>query len=121
MRPAEQALAVRLGSAIRALRQSRGWSQAALAERLDVSIDYVSLLERGLRLPALPVLVMIADVFGADLDALVGRRPRPSGWMAQAVDLLHAVPADARPAVFAMLRGVARSGGDVRRGPRPSR
>jgi transcriptional regulator with XRE-family HTH domain len=109
MRGEDETHGARLGAAVRQLRRARGWSQAALAEKLELSTDYVSLLERGLRLPALPVLLAMADVLGADLDGLVGRNQRAPAWMEQAVALLRAVPVDARPAVLAMLRGVAAS------------
>lgn len=40
------------GSAIRAARSDRGWSQDALAEHIGVSRPYLSLIEQGKRLPS---------------------------------------------------------------------
>ncbi|MDF3067095.1 MAG: Helix-turn-helix domain [Polyangiaceae bacterium] len=45
-------LAHRIGVAVRACRTKLGWSQALLAERLDTSVEHVSYIERGKRLPS---------------------------------------------------------------------
>ncbi|MBK8997388.1 MAG: helix-turn-helix transcriptional regulator [Myxococcales bacterium] len=106
MTPEERRLAARLGGAIRRHRELRRWSQATLAERLDVSVNYVSLLERGERLPAVGMLVAIARVVGTDVGALI-EESDSSDWLPTATRLLRAVKADERETVLAMLRGLA--------------
>ena len=56
---------------ITALRQTKGLTQLELAKQLNYSDKSVSKWERGASLPALNVLVEIADLFGVPLDYLV--------------------------------------------------
>jgi transcriptional regulator with XRE-family HTH domain len=103
----EKKLAARLGQAIRAQRTRLGLSQAELAESLDSSVEYVSLMERGQRLPALGTLVRAAkalDVAPGDLLANI----TTLGERDPAAALVRAVPQGAKRAVIAMLRGVIR-------------
>jgi putative transcriptional regulator len=48
---------------LKELRAERGWSQADLAEKLDVSRQTVNSLERGKYDPSLPLAFKIAAVF----------------------------------------------------------
>lgn len=81
------------------------WSQPLLAERLDASVEYVSLVERGERLPSLGMLLRCAKVLGVSLaDLFSGQSPLAPADEATA--LLAAVPPSVRPVVLAMLRGV---------------
>jgi y4mF family transcriptional regulator len=75
-----------LGAAVRDARLRRGWTQAGLADRIDVSRQWVIALERGkataelgTALRAIAALGMVADLidapaadFGIDLDRLLG-------------------------------------------------
>jgi transcriptional regulator with XRE-family HTH domain len=49
------------GRRLRELRKERGVTQEALAESADLSGNYVSDLERGLKVPSLTILVRLAD------------------------------------------------------------
>ena len=49
-------------------RAELGWSQADLAERLDVSRQTVNALERGKYDPSLPLAFRIARVFGQRIE-----------------------------------------------------
>ncbi len=55
---------------LRELRAVRGWSQADLADRLDVSRQTVNALERDRYDPSLPLAFKIAGVFGERIEAL---------------------------------------------------
>lgn len=55
---------------IQELRAQRGWSQAALAERLGVSRQTVNALERGRYDPSLPLAFAIARLFGAAIEEI---------------------------------------------------
>lgn len=60
-----------LGLRIAALRKSRGWSQAELAERLRISPSAVGMYEQGRREPSLDLLVQITKVFDVTADFLL--------------------------------------------------
>lgn len=55
---------------IRAEREGRGWTQATLAERLDVSRQTVVALETGKYDPSLPLAFRISRVFGRPIEEL---------------------------------------------------
>ena len=53
-----------LGERVRGLRRDRGLTQEDLAESLDLSVAYVSLIERGGRNPPFTTVVAIAHALG---------------------------------------------------------
>lgn len=55
---------------LKALRAERGWSQAELAERLDVSRQSVNAIEIGKYDPSLPLAFKIARLFGRSIEAI---------------------------------------------------
>jgi transcriptional regulator with XRE-family HTH domain len=54
----------RLGDRVREHRRARGMTQEALARALDLSVAYVSLIERGGRNPPYTTVVAIARALG---------------------------------------------------------
>jgi transcriptional regulator with XRE-family HTH domain len=61
----------RLGEKVREQRRSRGMTQEALAEALDLSVAYVSLIERGGRNPPYTTVVAIARALGISTSRIV--------------------------------------------------
>jgi putative transcriptional regulator len=55
---------------IRSEREQRGWTQAALAERLEVSRQTVVALETGKYDPSLPLAFRISRLFGKPIEGL---------------------------------------------------
>jgi putative transcriptional regulator len=55
-------------SQLRALREQRGWSQAVLAEHLEVSRQTVNAIETGKYDPSLPLAFAIARVFALRIE-----------------------------------------------------
>jgi putative transcriptional regulator len=55
---------------LRELRAVRRWSQADLADRLDVSRQTVNAIETGRYDPSLPLAFRIAEVFGDPIESL---------------------------------------------------
>ena len=55
---------------LRTLREQRGWSQGALADRLDVSRQTVNALENDRYDPSLPLAFRIARLFGEPIEAI---------------------------------------------------
>jgi transcriptional regulator with XRE-family HTH domain len=64
-------LAVQVGSRIRGLRRTRGWSQRELAGRAGLSSQRLSKYERGDHAPPLRTLIRIARAFGVLVDGLL--------------------------------------------------
>ena len=52
------------------LRAERDWTQADLAERLEVSRQTVNALEKGKYDPSLPLAFKIAHVFSAPIETI---------------------------------------------------
>jgi putative transcriptional regulator len=52
------------------LRKARGWSQAHLAEQLDVSRQSVNAIETGKYDPSLPLAFRIAKLFGLRIEQI---------------------------------------------------
>jgi putative transcriptional regulator len=57
---------------LRVLRAERDWSQADLAERLDVSRQTVNAIETEKYDPSLPLALRIARLFGHPVEAIFG-------------------------------------------------
>ncbi len=68
---------VGVGVAIRTFRQEAGLSQDELADRMDLSTPYISMLESGKRYPSIEMLIRIALALevrpGAILDMIAER------------------------------------------------
>ena len=52
------------------MRGERGWSQAALAEKLGVSRQSIIAIETGRYDPSLPLAFRIARMFGVQIEAI---------------------------------------------------
>jgi transcriptional regulator with XRE-family HTH domain len=61
----------RLGARVRDQRRGRGLTQEALAEVLDLSVAYVSLIERGGRNPPYTTVLAIARALGVPANRIV--------------------------------------------------
>jgi putative transcriptional regulator len=57
-----------MNNRLKVLRAERGWSQAELAERLEVSRQSVNAIETGKYDPSLPLAFKIARLFGKMID-----------------------------------------------------
>ncbi|WP_424681103.1 helix-turn-helix transcriptional regulator [Frateuria sp. YIM B11624] len=55
---------------VRDLRGEQGWSQADLAERLDVSRQTINAIETGKYDPSLPLAFKIARLFGRPIETI---------------------------------------------------
>lgn len=58
---------------IRGLRAEKGWSQAELAERVNVSRNSINAVENGKFDPSLPLAFRIADAFGLTIEQIFVR------------------------------------------------
>lgn len=64
-----------VGRRIRDLRREHKLSLETIADRTDLSIGFLSQIERGLSSPSLRVLATLADVLGVGIAALFGSQP----------------------------------------------
>lgn len=60
-----------IGENIRSYRKKRKWRQEDLAEKVDLSVNYISLLERGEKIPALDTFIDIVNVLGVTSDMVL--------------------------------------------------
>ena len=66
-----------MNNRIRVLRAEKGWSQAELAERVQVSRNSINAVENGKFDPSLPLAFRIADVFELKIEDVFLREDRP--------------------------------------------
>jgi|TergutMp193P3_1026864.scaffolds.fasta_scaffold26150_4 transcriptional regulator with XRE-family HTH domain len=66
-----QGLSKAFGTVIAGLRVKRGLSQEQLAEAIDSTNVYISLLENGLRKPSLNATILIAQTLEIQPDKLI--------------------------------------------------
>lgn len=60
-----------IGEHIKRLRQEKGWSQAQLANKLNVHQKQISGYERNIHVPSTDVIIRAAKLFDVSLDYLV--------------------------------------------------
>lgn len=61
---------IAFGKKIREARTNLGISRADLAESIGISINFLGDIERGLKLPSVPNLIMISNTLKISLDTL---------------------------------------------------
>jgi transcriptional regulator with XRE-family HTH domain len=70
----------KFGNRIRSIRSSRKKSQEEFAELLDISVDFLSLIERGINAPSFENLevfstrlgIPVSELFAFDIDSVPG-------------------------------------------------
>jgi transcriptional regulator with XRE-family HTH domain len=80
------------------LRKSRGLSQQALCEKLNLSRGTYSLWETGKRRPELDSLIRLADFYGVSVDYILGREGVTAA-ASKVGDPMADLPDDARQSV----------------------
>jgi transcriptional regulator with XRE-family HTH domain len=97
----------RLGQRLRARRLARGLSQAALAESVGLSPNYIGLLERGLKLPTIDTLVGIAKAVGARPADLLGDPAPKDEWLEAMTIVASTIPRQHRELALTILKAMA--------------
>jgi len=59
-----------MNNRVRELRTARGWSQAEVADKLDVSRQTVNAVETGKYDPSLPLAFKIARLFAKSIESI---------------------------------------------------
>jgi transcriptional regulator with XRE-family HTH domain len=73
-----QEIKATLGKNIKLIRNHRQYSQEILAEKADISITFLSNIERGLKYPKPAVLAQIADSLGVEVCELFNTKSAPN-------------------------------------------
>lgn len=60
-----------MGDRIKEARRKAGLTQEQLAEKVDISLTYVSEIERGLKLPSISVFIKLIEVLNVSADYLL--------------------------------------------------
>lgn len=55
------------GERIKSLRESKGWTQENLAEKMEVNTNYLSSIERGKENPTFDMLMKFSDGLGVEM------------------------------------------------------
>ena len=71
------------GKNVRKYRQARNWSQAELAEKIDVSDAFMAHIERGTRGASMETIELLARCFEIPYTALFEEKPSQSANYAQ--------------------------------------
>jgi len=102
------------GQRLAALRQSRAWTQAELADKLGTTVKMVTYYEREAENPTRKTIESIAEVFGVNTAELMGDnaksarsgKPGPPSQMQQLTQRLAALPKAKQKMVVEMLEGI---------------
>lgn len=97
---------VRLGARIRARRFALGLSQAALAEVVDLTPNYIGLLERGEALPTVQTLLVLGRALEATPTELLGEGTGDDEWLDRVIAVAGAVPPGQRELVLALMNTI---------------
>ena len=73
-----QEIKATLGKNIKFIRNNRQYSQALLAEKANISITFLSTIERGLKFPKPSVLGQIAEGLGVEVSELFKTNSAPN-------------------------------------------
>lgn len=60
-----------IGKNIREKRKLKSWGQEELAEKTNLSVTYIGMIERGERIPAMETFISIANALDATADELL--------------------------------------------------
>ncbi|MBO5207789.1 MAG: helix-turn-helix transcriptional regulator [Lachnospiraceae bacterium] len=94
-----------IGQNIKKKRIEKSWSQAVLAEKADLSIAYIGMIERGKKLPRLETLVKIANVLEATSDELLegAVNKQPEIRMSEYITRMKDIPEQDRERIYEVL------------------
>ena len=79
--------ATECGKRIKALREEKGFTQAQLAEQLNISLNHMKALERARRVFSLELMVELSVIFSVSLDYLVLGEASRAGYIHSELDM----------------------------------
>lgn len=79
-----------IGSRIQATRKKCGYTQENLAEKLDVTVGYVSQVERGITKISLDLLAAIATFLNCDIgEFVIGTSMRTKNYLLTDIEMAY--------------------------------
>ena len=90
-----------LAERLKELRASAGLSQREVAERCELSLEFISRIERGVASPSLDVMMRLCDALGCTPNDLLLRDKRRDSATKLYERLRHSPPETARRAIHA--------------------
>ena len=60
-----------IGQRIKAAREKQGWTQEQLAEKLNIGVTHISVIERGVKAPRFDTFISIANALEIDANSLL--------------------------------------------------
>lgn len=60
-----------MGDRIRETRKKQGLTQEQLAEKVDITLEYISQIERGLKMPSMQVFIKLVESLDVSSDYLL--------------------------------------------------
>ena len=62
---------ITMGDRIKETRKKQDFTQEQLAEKVDVSVEYISEIERGLKIPSMQLFIKFLEVLDVSADYLL--------------------------------------------------
>ena len=99
-----------IGNKITELRKAQNWSQAELADRIQLSRVIVGRYERNEAAPSIDIAKKIADVFDISLDYLVGegKNAQYNKKTLQIIEDIEAIEPDTKDKLYFLVNAVIR-------------
>ena len=94
-----------IGRNIRKYRKEKGMMQDTLAEMTDLSANYIGMIERGEKIPALPTLIKIANALEISADPLLCDVLNAQGTIKSSIlsDSISNLPKKEQQRIFAVM------------------
>lgn len=74
----KKSLNIEIGSRIKSARENMGWTQEELAEKIDLSTQFISTIERGVAGASLGTIIRLCEVLNVSSEWLLcGKRAVP--------------------------------------------
>lgn len=105
----DKAVAVAIGKALAKHRKVAGLTQSQVAERLDISIDAVSRMERGGILPSVTRLMQFSEIFNCTTaDLITQTSPNKNDQIQRIDELLSSVDKDEREQLMMIVESLVK-------------
>lgn len=106
-------LSKRVKARLKALRLERGFTQEQVCERAEISLDAVTRIEGGTRVPSIDTLNSLANALGTSIGELTSSAPikpkKPAPPLARLVSFLEGEPREVQEGVAEVAKAFVRA------------